>query len=297
MKRLTAILLLVILLTGCAQTAATPDEATPDEIVTEAVTDPPTEPPTEPPTLSPQEENDLTYETLKSGKLKKKKYTIELECVYQNPELPAGCEPVALTTALNALGYDVSKFDIVDKYMPYGNELTTSYVGDPYHWGGAGIFPPGLCKTALNFAKKNAPELSAYNTTGTKLSDLYRFIEAGYPVVMWSTYYLSYPNIERTYSYKGHDYPWYINEHCVVLYGYDTKEGTVKIADPQQGCLTYNASEVESVYDNVNRMSMVLIRHDPKVKETEPTETKAETTVTKKKSKKPTASTDAVEFR
>lgn len=270
MKRiLSAVILMMLLLSGCAGVvgpSATRDEASiigltesggvpsPFYLMTEAPTEPPTLPPT------PQEINDGIFDAVTTAALSREKAEVKLDWINQYPELPTGCESVALTIALNRFGYELPKTEIADSYLIYGNDLITSYVGNPYGYGGAGIFPPGLAATAENFIRAKDETLSVYNTTGTALSDLYRFIEAGYPVVIWATQYMNYPRLESGREYEGVTYSWYDNEHCVVLYGYDLSDGTVSICDPIRGNVTYSAELTQNVFDTIGRFSIVLIK-------------------------------------
>lgn len=179
--------------------------------------------------------------------------------IYQYPELPTGCESVALTIAVNTLGYDLGKTDIADKYMLYGDSFVVSYCGDPYSDYGAGIFPPGLIATAWNYIDESKAKLYPVDTTDLSLSDLYKFIDAGYPVVVWTTVYMAYPYDEGGEYYNDRYYPWYDCEHCVCMYGYDTDNDEVMISDPQRGKISVSASEFEYIYDEIGRFSMVLI--------------------------------------
>lgn len=274
MKRLlTVILCASLVLSACAAGASggTPDEAaaaTPDTAVgttnekptespTEAPTDPPTEAPTDPPTV--EELAQARYEEILAGELSCDKASVSVPAVYQSPELPTGCEAVALTIAIRAYGYELNKTDIASKYLVYGDDYITSFVGSPFKWGGAGIYPPGLVKTVENYVKDTGAQLCPIDSTDVSLDDLYKFIDNGIPVVVWTTYYMSYPRLENSRTYQGHTYSWYINEHCVCLYGYDKKDGTVKISDPQRGKIDVSAKDFANIYDTIGRMSMVMI--------------------------------------
>jgi hypothetical protein len=43
---------------------------------------------------------------------------IEMENILQNPELPTGCEIVALTSLLRFYGFDADKIDMAKNYLP-----------------------------------------------------------------------------------------------------------------------------------------------------------------------------------
>ena len=267
MKRLlTIILCAAAMLSACASGASvtTPDEAaaaTPDAITVTTPDEPPTEAPTEPPTDPPslKELAEKRSDEIISGELSCDKASVSVPEVYQSPELPTGCESVALTIAIRSYGYELNKTDIASKYLVYGDDYITAFVGSPFRWGGAGIYPPGLVKTAQNYVNDTGAEIYPVDTTDTSMDDLYKFIDSGIPVVVWTTYYMSYPRLESGRTYQGHTYSWYINEHCVCLFGYDQKDGTVKISDPQRGKITVSAKDFAEIYDAIGRMSMVLI--------------------------------------
>ena len=65
--------------------------------------------------------------------------------------------------------------------------------------------------------------------------------------------------MDSSYKYNGHTVYWYINEHCMCLYGYDKDQGTVSLSDPIQGKITESAYEFEQIYNEVGRMAMVLV--------------------------------------
>lgn len=200
------------------------------------------------------------FDEIISKPLGKSRAEIETEELSQYPELPTGCESVALTIALRSIGFDISKTEIAENYLVYGYSYVTSYLGDPFTYDGAGIFPPGLTESAENFLKAQGTEKTALNITGTELSDLYKLIENGCPVVMWSTLYLYEPEFtDDVEVYDGREYQWYTNEHCIVLYGYDTDTGTVYVSDSRAGLVSYDADYFGYIYDKTGRNSITIL--------------------------------------
>ena len=70
----------------------------------------------------------------------------DFEIIYQEPELPTGCEITALTMALNYYGYPVDKTVMASEYLPtasadryygsdgrlYGTDMNEYFIGDPF---------------------------------------------------------------------------------------------------------------------------------------------------------------------
>ena len=179
----------------------------------------------------------------------------------QYPELPTGCESVALTAALDCLGFDIEKTEIAENYLYYADEdVMYGYVGDPFSDYGAAVYPPGLANTANYYLEVNDSDYRAVTTMGADMQSLFKLIDAGYPVVVWTTLWVNEPMVtDYEYYYNGETYYWYENEHCVLLCGYDLEENTVTISDPNEGIVTHDADWFEAVYDGVGRLSMTIV--------------------------------------
>ncbi len=180
--------------------------------------------------------------------------------IIQYPELPTGCETVALTIALNHYGFSLGKTEIADYYMPYGNTYVDTFLGNPHSTDGCGALAPAVTIAANNFLISHNSTLRAHDLTGMNMDFLYTMIDLGYPVVLWSTLYAGTPyfdGISQTVDGVRY-YNWYIPEHCVVLYGYNRSDNTVYISDPNEGYVTRNASWIRNIYDFVGRYAVVI---------------------------------------
>lgn len=279
MKKFLSVLLILslgaaMLLSSCGgqKQQATADEAgkaaaDATSAVTEPTQAPPAEPPTEKPaeTTAPTEPADIAKDRLEeilsmSDDELPDKASVDVEELYQMPELPTGCEAVALTIAMNAFGCGLSKTEIASDYLVMGDDMVTSYVGDPFSYGGAGIFPPGLVRTAERCIDAKGFSLCAFDVSDTQTKDLYKLIASGSPVVVWVTYYMNDPVMDYDgQEYGGRLYRWYINEHCACLYAYDRSKGTVWISDPLWGKVEIDVDEFEYVYDTIGRFALTLI--------------------------------------
>lgn len=261
-----AITVLALILCACGNdsesgkseaSSATPDgaesttrdsSATPDEPTTEHVLD----------------QNEIAVQKvllLAEQQLKSQSKQLDVEELFQTPELPTGCESVALTAALNYLGYDIGKTEIADNYMIYDDDMFWGYVGDPYSNNGAGIFPPGLTNTANLFFETNGGNYSAVNTMDYSLDELYRLVDSNCPVLVWTTMGFYEPNVIDTgYYYGEKEYLWYDNEHCMLLTGYDLKEKTVSFMDPLEGSVSCDADDFEAIYNEIGKLSMTIVK-------------------------------------
>lgn len=188
------------------------------------------------------------------------KAAIEMEELMQNPELPTGCESVALTMVLRYYGFGLEKTTIADEYLDYSeNDFVTAYVGNPHTESGAGCFAPAIEKAANKFLNSQNSEMKARDISPTSMEDLYAYLANGTPVIVWNSMYMT--DLERMsdhYIYEGKTYYWYRKEHCVVLCGYDRENNTVLVNDPLEGMVQRDAARFEELYDEIGQMAVVI---------------------------------------
>lgn len=172
----------------------------------------------------------------------------------QYPELPAGCESVALTIVLRAMGYELAPTEIADAYLPIdatGGDYVHAYAGDPRSSGGA--LAPALVTTANAYLTSHGAPATARNLTGTSFADVLAKVEAGIPILVWTTSDQAAPR----YSGEVREgFPWYFNEHCVVLYGIDGDR--VLVSDPIDGLIARDAAAFQSLYETCGSMAVAV---------------------------------------
>ena len=155
--------------------------------------------------------------------------------VYQQPELPNGCEATSLAALLGYYGYPADKVSLAYDFIPredfiesmterFGPDPEDAYAGDP---AGTGFycFARPLAQGADAYLESiGAPERAA-DLTGCTPFVLRRALAEGRPVAVWTTLRLEPLSYSATYwwQFSGSDmlYIPQTNLHCVVLYGYD----------------------------------------------------------------------------
>lgn len=185
------------------------------------------------------------------------KSAAQIEELLQYPELPAGCESVALACVLRSMGFDASGAEIVDGYLaidPTCTDFVTSFAGDPY-WGG-GTLPPAIVDAANAYLAAQgdaASGLAARDLTGLSYENLLMIVGEGYPVLVWTTMYGEEP------AFTGEvidGWSWYFNEHCVVLYGVEGSE--VLVSDPLEGLVRRDATAFGYLYEACGSMAVAI---------------------------------------
>ncbi len=189
----------------------------------------------------------------------KRVYVKDVPELIQTPELPTGCESVALTIVLRSMGFDLEKTDIAKNYLAMGTDMATSYVGDPFSKNGAGCFPPAIVNAANKYLEEKKDKRTGHNITGESIDDLCEYIDNGLPVILWSSMYMADPaKTGGSYSYQGQTYQWYRSEHCVVLYGYDKGKDVYLVSDPLNGFVERDASAFRNIYDSIGKYAVVI---------------------------------------
>ena len=180
-------------------------------------------------------------------------YTSQVGNVNQNSAgLPSGCEVVSLAVALQSMGFEADPQDIADSFLVMDGSFATGYAGSPY--GAGGGYPPGLANAANSYLLANGGGVHAYDLTGTSFDGIKGLVMHGYPVLVWSTMFSEEPQYSN--AFDG-DEEWYINEHCVVVYGVD--DGYVLVSDPIEGYVDRDEGEFSRIYEECGSMALVVI--------------------------------------
>ncbi|MBR5453264.1 MAG: C39 family peptidase [Clostridia bacterium] len=190
---------------------------------------------------------------------------LRVEPIMQKPELPNGCEIVALATVLRYLGFDIDKSEFARDYLPCGEvgkvAPDVAYVGDPTSdkTGTAfGCLAPVITRCANQFFEDNEADYYAVNLTGTPLSELKEYVTDGIPVIMWTTLKMYKSPIATTWNINGTKYTWLEYSHCSVLSGYTTDRYI--FSDPLYGIAGYPADKVEAAYKSQYMQAVAILK-------------------------------------
>ncbi len=187
---------------------------------------------------------------------------LDVKFLSQKPELPSGCEITSLTTVLNFYGYNVSKTDMADNYLPKSDsskDFWKVFVGNPRYNTGFGCYAQPITDAAYKYLSEQGSTLTAYNYSGTPFEDLLLLVQSGRPVIIWGTLNMGAPY----YSYKwiladGSERRWITPEHCLVLIGYDLSKGTAIISDPMRNIVEYDLDTVKSRYNALHSQCVFI---------------------------------------
>ena len=217
---------------------------------------------TEPPDV-PQIINVSNTETFGIDELAEE-YYIEVTPIYQEPELPAGCEITSLDMLLNYLGFDVDKVDLSDKYLKknydYTENFYEAFIGNPKDGTGFGCYSPVIAESAQKYLQDMDSDFDVYDLTGSELDDLFYYIADDKPVVIWASMSLVDVRYYNAWTIEddGEEVWWYENEHCMLLTGYDTYNGTVTVCDPLKGEYTYDMCRFEEIYNELEKQAVTV---------------------------------------
>lgn len=191
-------------------------------------------------------------------------HVLDVDVIYQRPELPTGCEVTSLTALLQYLGFDVDKTTMAEDFLPCSydtakNTLDDAYIGLPQASDGFGCYAPVLVKAADAYLKTQDSEKQGLDLTGSSEETICRYIASGYPVVMWITIGLYDVYEEEGWTTEdGRTVMWCDLEHCVLLHGYDKENDLVYVCDPLNGDVTYSMERYFQIYEDMHKRAMTI---------------------------------------
>ena len=167
---------------------------------------------------------------------------VDVPCYSQYPELPTGCESVALTNLLNYYGFGLGKTIIADYYLPKGSNgnFVTAFDGNPRRSSGGlmGCVAPAITIAGNNFLRAAGSGKQAKDVSFSSISSIKNRLTCGQPVEMWNTEWGSWPGGRYAARwYNGHSYGLWGGNHAVVLKGYDDEQGIVYLSDVSAGII------------------------------------------------------------
>ncbi|MFI5287616.1 MAG: C39 family peptidase [Candidatus Dormibacteria bacterium] len=178
----------------------------------------------------------------------------------QRMQMPLDCEATSLTIALGSVGVHTTQ-QYVQGHFPtdtrapvLGADGLPAKWGDPYvdfvghvmgsepgsnpHWtayAGWGAYAPVVAHAAESLGVPVAAQLTGWNPQA-----LYAAVEAGHPVLVWTTVDYSSQTARTWTGWDGRTVPWTEAGHVVVLMGVNTSAGTLEFSDPLTG--SYNGT-------------------------------------------------------
>ena len=188
---------------------------------------------------------------------------VDVPCYSQYPELPTGCESVALTNLLNYYGFGLGKTIIADYYLPKGSNgnFVTAFDGNPRRSTGGlmGCVAPAITIAGNNFLRAAGSIMQAKDVSFSSISSIKNRLTCGQPVEMWNTEWGSWPGGRYAARwYNGHSYGLWGGNHAVVLKGYDDEQGIVYLSDSINGNVTRNAQVFFGTWQQMDSQAVVI---------------------------------------
>lgn len=182
--------------------------------------------------------------------------------VWQNPELPTGCELGGLVSVLRFYGFDPGKIELADNYLKKGPLYETdpweAFVGDPKNSYSFGCYAPVIVDCANKYLAAHKSSLRARQLSGYSFEELFNFAETGTPVMVWGTYQLKqgYYTVSWTAD-NGKKITWYAGEHVMIILG--RKGDQIIVGDPGYGAVkSYDMELFKKRYEEIYSQAVVI---------------------------------------
>lgn len=185
---------------------------------------------------------------------------LEVPSRLQYPELPTGCESVALTDALLFFGFELETSEIADEWLPTSDvDFVNAFLGDPRSVDGHACMAPGIVTAARSYLEAHGSNLEVEDATGMTFEELLATVSEGRPVIAWCTIDLAEAGDAYDVAWQdGHEYRLYPNSHCVVVSGYDKDECVVYVSDPLAGTTSYDMTAFAMRYYELGSQAIVI---------------------------------------
>lgn len=198
------------------------------------------------------------------------------ENIQQLPNYPSGCEITSAAMALRYIGYKVSNYYLVKKFLPvsnnfyykngkkYGPDLNVTFAGNPslnYY----GCFAPVIVSTINKYlVSEKAPYVAKQLGVADikkSIDNLYKNIDNNTPVIVWATTEMQDVEYKTSwYLPNGQRFNYPKHEHCLVLIGYD--DTNVTLSDPfdKRKTVFYSRKLFEKRFSQLGSQAVIITK-------------------------------------
>lgn len=185
---------------------------------------------------------------------------LNVPSLFQDPELPTGCESVALTDDLLSYGFDLDKTEIADDWLARSDtDFVNAFKGDPHSPSGHSAMAPAITQAAQDYLNAQGSSLHAIDMTGASISDILKQVAAGHPVIAWCSMYMEDPGTPYDFADENnHVYRLFPHSHTLVISGYNLHTKTIEVSDPLAGKTSYDLELFTMRYLQLGSQAIVI---------------------------------------
>lgn len=189
-------------------------------------------------------------------------HILAIDPILQTPKYPTGCEITSVAMALTYITQNEVDIDLlIDHYLPFTTEgnFVEGFIGDPRSVDGGGCYPPAIVKCINDYLGDNNINLHAFDASGITIDVIRDYLDKGFPLLMWTTMYMGEPRyVDHTATHNNRTWQWYVDEHCVLVIGYDSKRNVLIINDPLLGEVERDIEDFMEISDYIGNLAVVI---------------------------------------
>ncbi len=190
-------------------------------------------------------------------------HIIQLQTLFQKPEIPSGSEIAALATVFKYWGQSrISKVTLASRFLPKAEAGMASpysvYIGDPAAEESYGCYAPVIVNTANSYMSNKSIKKICEDVSGSDRTTLLEYVRNDIPVMIWVTKDLLPSKKGPTWTVDGVKYTWMEGEQCMVLIGYNTTKNTVIVSDTLKGIVEYDADVFFARYEEQYQNACII---------------------------------------